>query len=215
MVDLQTSERHKRHDSSKRVRDALAMANTACKNQDDDIASHFASLSLFPDRPTNPGASHRSTPVKTGSGKSTEQRRVEEILYRLRDIEISLDDLVNSVDGKLGRVGSPGTTDEIFPLLSSISTGRTIRSQLSQITSRAASVQETKSSLLMRLGEVVSKLEHAKHSWNKHAEGLPSEKNFETIFSSGKPRLQIKTSLCLISFMKNITIRQYCSTPTR
>ena len=183
MVDLQTFQRHKRHDSSKSVRDALAKATLTCNNQDDHISTYLESLSLSPDNPSV--RSHRPPPVKS-SGKPTERKRIEELLYQLRDIETSLDTLANSVNGKLGCVGYPRTANDVFPLLSSISTARTVQTQLSHITSRAASVQETKSSLLVRLGQVVTKLKDAKCAWNKHAEGLPSQKDFETTFSAGK-----------------------------
>ena len=188
-VDPQTFNRHKRHDSSKRFRDALTTATTACKSQDDAIAVHLASLSIS-DRLTDPIVVQSAT-VNTSSrhfGRSAEQKQVAESLYQLRDIETSLDDLITFVDGKLGNTGNPSASSVVFPLLSSISTARTIRTQLAGITSRAVSVQEAKSSLLVRSGEIVTKLEDAKRSWNKHAEDFPVQEDFtsDSIFNTGK-----------------------------
>jgi hypothetical protein len=185
MVDSQTFDRHKRHEASKRVQDAFAATTAACKSQDDAIAAHLASLSLSSKHPTNLLAPLRGSP-SSFSGKSTEQKRVEESLYQLRDIETSLDNLITSVDGKLGQIGYPGAANDAFPLLSSISTSRMIQAKLSGITSRAASVREAKSSLQVRLGELVTRLEAEKHSWSKHAKALPTPPDFsDTIFSTG------------------------------
>jgi hypothetical protein len=195
MVDSKTFDRHKRLDSSKRVRDAIATATTVCKSQDDAIVVHLASLSLSRNPSTNSTTHlHQHTTAKTSSqssGKSTEQKLVEELLYQLRDIETLLEDLIITVDGKLNSMGNPGAANDAFPLLSSISTARTIQTKLSGVNSRAASVQEAKSSLLVRLGKVVTKLEAAKHSWNAQVEGLPIQGDFpsETIFSTGKPMI--------------------------
>ena len=189
LVDSKTFHRHKRHDSSKRARDAFDTAMTACKKQDDDIAAHLASLSLPYDRPTNlPIPLHQSTTANTTSPLSTEKKLVRDLLYRLRDIEASLEDLTLSVNGKLNCIGNPGAANEAFPLLSFISTARSIQSRLSGITSRAAPVQETKSSIRARLDEVVTKLAAAKHSWNSQAKNLPIRADFhtETTFSTGR-----------------------------
>jgi hypothetical protein len=80
-------------------------------------------------------------------------------------------------------------------MLSAISTARTLRNRLSGIKSRAASVQETKQPLLVRLGEAVTKLEAAKHSWNVLAKDLPLREEYtpDTTFSTGKSRFEIKT----------------------
>jgi hypothetical protein len=189
-IDSQTFDRHKRHDLSKRVRDTISIAANACKNQDDAITAHFASLSLSSGDSTNSSA--RSTTINTSlsmSGKSSEQKRVEESLYQLRDIETSLDDLISLVDENLSRVGHPRAANDVFPLLSQVSTARRIQSQLSGIASRAAPVRETKSSLLARLGEVVTRLDSAKRSWRMRAEGLavPTDFSSDATFSTGKP----------------------------
>lgn len=190
MIDSQTFDRHKRHDLSKRIQDSFSVTTDACKNQDDVITAHFASLSLSSGHSTNPSAS--STTINTCismSGKSTEQKRVEESLYQLRDIEISLDDLISSVDTNLSRMGHPRAANDVFPLLSSTSTARRIQAQLSGITSRAAPVRETKSSLLVRLGEVVTRLDSEQRLWRRRAEGLPVPTDFSsnTTFNTGKP----------------------------
>jgi hypothetical protein len=200
VVDSKTFDRHKRHDSSKRVRDAIATATTVCKSQDDAIAAHLASLSLSRDLSINSTMHfHRPTAANTSSrssGKSTEQKLIEELLYQLRDIEMLIEDLIITVDGELNSMGNPGTANDTFPLLPSISTARTIQAQLSGINSRAASVQEAKSSLLVRLGKVVTKLEDAKGSWNAQVEDLSIQGDFpsETIFSTGKSMAWIKAS---------------------
>lgn len=177
---------------SKRVRDAIATTTTVCKSQDDAIVAHLASLSLSGDPSTHSTTNfHQSTTVNSSprsSGTSTGQKLVEESLYQLRDIETLLENLIIAVDGKLNSMGNPGAANDKFPLLSSISTARTIQSQLSAVNSRAASVQEAKSSLLARLGKVVTKLEAAKHSWNARLKGLLIQGDCpsETIFSTGK-----------------------------
>ena len=193
VVDSKTFDRHKRHDLSKHVRDAIATANMACKSQDDAIAEHLASLSLSCNCPIDSAlALHQPTTSSSQlSGKSTGQKLVEKSLCQLRDIEALLEDLIASVHGKLGCIGTPVTANNKFPLLSaiSISTAHTIHTQLSRITSQAASVQEAKSSLLVRLGELVTKLEAANHSWNKQAKDLPLQEFLsDTIFSTGRPR---------------------------
>lgn len=134
-VDSKTFDRHKRHDLSKHVRDAIATATTTCKNQDDAIAEHLASLSLSFDCPNDSTAPlHQPTTSSSRfSGKSTDQKQIEKLLYQLCDIEILLEDLTTSVHGKLDGMGTPGTANDTFPLLSSISTARTIRSQLSSM----------------------------------------------------------------------------------
>jgi hypothetical protein len=192
VVDSKTFNRHKRHDSYKRVQNAIATATTVCKSQDDAITAHLASLSLSHDPSINSTMHfHQPTAANTSSrssGKSTEQKLVEELLYQLRDIEMLLEDLIITVDGELNSMGNPGAANDTFPLLSSISTARTIQAQLSGINSRAAPVQEAKSSLLVRLGKVVTRLEDAKGSWNAQVEDLSAQGDFpsETIFSTGK-----------------------------
>ena len=173
VVDSRTFDRHKCHDSSKRVQDAIATATTACRNQDDAITAHFASLSLSYDRTTRPMPLHQSTMANSTSPLSTEKKLVQDSLYRLCDVEALLEDLILSVNGKLNCIGSPGVANDAFPLLPSISTARSIQNQLSGITSHAAPVQEAKSSICVRLGEVVTTLEAAKHSWNSQAKNLP------------------------------------------
>ena len=195
VVDSRTFDRHKRNDLSKHVQNAIAAATTACKSQDDAIAEHLASLSLSRDHPINSNSAplHQSTTSNSQfSGKSTEQKLVEKPLCQLRDIETLLEDLIASVDGNLGGIGTPDAAKDAFPLLSAISTARTLQSQLSGITSRAASVQETKQSLLARLGEVVTKLEAAKHSWNVQAKGLPPREEYpsDTTFGTSKSRFE-------------------------
>ena len=165
VVDSRTFDRHKRNDLSKHVQDAIAATTTACKSQDDAIAEHLASLSLSGDCPISSNSTtplHQSTTSSSQfSGKPTEQKLVEKPLCQLRDIETLLEDLTASVHGNLGGIGTPGAAKDAFPLLPVISTARTLRNQLSGMTSRAVSVQETKQSLLARLGEVVTKLEAA------------------------------------------------------
>lgn len=191
VVDSKTFDRHKRHDLSKHVQDTIAAATTACERQDDTIAEHLASLSLNPTAPL-----HQSTASNSRfSGKSTKQKLIEESLCQLRDIETLLEELTTSVHAKLAGIGTPGAANHTFPLLSAISTARTLRTQLSGITSRAASVQETKSSLLVRLGEIVTTLEAANHSWKMQAKDLPlrEESPSESTFHTGESRFEIKT----------------------
>jgi len=190
MIDSQTFDRHKRHDLSKRVRDSVSVATDVCKNQDDVITAYFASLSLSSGHSTNPSAS--STTINTYSsmsGKSTEQKQVQESLDQLRDIETSLDDLISSINTNLSRMGHPRAANDVFPLLSSTLTARRIQAQLSGIVSHAAPVRETKSSLLVRLGEVVTRLDSEQCSWRRRAEGLPVPTYFssDTTFNTGKP----------------------------
>jgi hypothetical protein len=175
IVDSKTFDRHKRHDLSKHVRDAIATVTAACKSQDNTITEHLASLSLSCDRSINSTSPlHQSTtPSSRISGKSTKQKLIKESLCQLRDIETLLEGLITSVHKKLDGIGTPGAANNTFPLLSAISTARAIGTQLSGVTSQAASVQEAKSSVLMRLGEVVTQLEAAKHSWNTQAKDLP------------------------------------------
>ncbi len=192
MIDSQTFDRHKRHDLSKRVRDSFSVATDVCKDQDDVITTYFASVSLSSGHSTNPSATRSSTAINTCfsmSGKSTEQKRVEESLYQLRDIKTSLNDLISSVDTNLSRMGHPRAANDVFPLLSSTSTARRIQAQLTGIASRAAPVRETKSSLLVQLGEVVTRLDSERRSWRRRAEGLPVPTDFlsETTFNTGKP----------------------------
>lgn len=197
VVDSKTFDRHKRHDLSKHVQDTIAAATTACKRQDDTIAEHLASLSLSCDHPTNlnSAAPLQSTSSSSRfSGKSTKQKLVEESLCQLRDIETLLEELITSVHAKLAGIGTPGAANHTFPLLSAISTARTIRTQLSGIKSRAASVQEAKSSLLVRLGEIVTTLEAANHSWKTQAKDLPlrEESPSKSSFQTGESRFKIK-----------------------
>ena len=135
VVDSKTFDRHKRHDLSKHLQDAIATANMACKSQNDDIVGHLASLSLS--RPTSPAPtlSQPTTPSLRFSGKSTGQKLVDKSLCQLRDIETLLEDLIASVHEKLGRIGIPLAPNDAFPLLFAMSTARTIRTQLSGITS--------------------------------------------------------------------------------
>jgi len=102
-----------------------------------------------------------------------------------------LEELIASVHGKLVGIGAPGAANDKFPLLSAISTARTLRTQLSSITSRAASIQEAKSSLLVRLGEIVTTLEAANHSWNTWAKDLPLREKFpsDTTFGTGESKV--------------------------
>jgi hypothetical protein len=132
--------------------------------------SHFASLSL-----SNHSATLAAVTVTSNThfGKSTAQNLVAESLYWLRDIEMALDSIITVNDGQLGKLGKPQSVKDIFPLSSSISNARTIQNQLTSITSHAASVQETKSCLLARSREFITKLEDAKRLWNKQTEGLP------------------------------------------
>ena len=196
VVDSRTFDRHKRKDLSKHVQDAISAATTACKSQDDAIAEHLASLSLSPtnSNPTTP-LRQSTTSSSQFSCKPTEQKLVEKLLCQLRDVETLLEELIASVHGSLDGIGIPGATNDPFPMLSAISTARALRNQLSGIKSRAASVQETKQSLLARLGEVVTKLEAANHSWNVLAKDLPVQEEYtpDTTFSTGKSRFEIKT----------------------
>lgn len=211
VVDSRTFDRHKRNDLSKHVRDAIATATMACKSQDDAIAEHLSSLSLSCNHPTNSTAPlHQFTTSSSRFyGKSTQQKLVEKLLRQLRDIETLLEDLIISVDVKLGGIGigTPGAANDIFPLLSSISMARTIRTQLLGITSRTASVQEAKSSLLVRLEEVVTKLEAANHFWNTQAKNLPLREELpsDTTFSTGKSRFEIKTKRSLLTSSSRAT----------
>jgi hypothetical protein len=133
-------DQHKRHDLSKRVRDTLTSATAACKNQDNAIAAHLASLSLSSDHSKSANPPTGSTTNPRFLGKSTEQKQVEEFLYQLCDIESSLDDLITFVDDNLSQIGNPGAADDVFPLLSSMLTARTIQNQLSGIASCASPV---------------------------------------------------------------------------
>ncbi len=164
MVDSKTFNQHKHHDSSKHVQNAITTATTVCKSQDDAITAHLASLSLSRDPSINSTMHfHQPTAANTSSqssGKSTEQKQVEELLYQLRDIEMLLEDLIIMVNGELNSMGNP----------------------------HAVPVQEVKSSLLVRLGKLVTRLEDAKGSWNAQVEDLSTQGDFpsETIFSTGK-----------------------------
>ena len=189
-VDSQMFDRHKRHDASKRARDTVAAATAACQSQDSAITAHLTSLSLSSNHSSTP--SLRCTTINSNirfSGKSTGQKRVDESLYQLRDIEASLDDFIASVSGQLDRIGYPKFANDVFPLESSISTARTIQIQLSDISSRSVSVQEVRSPLLVRLGDAFTRLEAAKRSWSRRAKVLPAPSNIssQTKFSSGKP----------------------------
>ena len=90
---------------------------------------------------------------------------------------------------------TPSAANDAFPLLSAISTACTLRAQLTGITSRAASVQETKQALLACLGEVVTKLEAAKGSWGVVAKDLPLREEYpsDATFRTGESRFAIQT----------------------
>ena len=182
-VDLQTWNRHKRHDASKRVHSALAAATAACKAQDDYIASQVVSLPPS-DSPSAPNASAANT---RPSFKSSEQKLVAHLLCQLCDIETSLDSLISSTDEQLINIGKPDSSEDVFPMATAISAAHTIQAQLSAIASRAPSVLEAKSSLVTRSVEFITKLDDAKGLWVKHAAEIPiRQESVDPIFHTGK-----------------------------
>jgi hypothetical protein len=180
----------KKHTQQDQLECFLASTTAALANQDDAITAHFASLSL---------SSPVSTTINRGptfSGKSTEQKRVQESLNQLRDIETSLNDLRTIVDDKLSRIGNHVAADNIF-LTNSMSTARKIQVKLSLINPPSPTIRQAKSSLLVPLGELVRRLEVAKRLWSEQAGVLPASADFtsEAIFKSGKLPFGIRTQL--------------------
>src|SRR6266571_3596702 len=89
MVASKMFDQHKQHDLSKHVQDTLASTTTACKNQDDAITTHLTSLSLFSDHSESCNPPAGSTIGPSLSGKSTEQKWVEEFLYQIHNRSVT------------------------------------------------------------------------------------------------------------------------------
>ena len=111
---------------------------------------------------------------------------VSKALDQLRDIEKALEDLHSAVEPQLNTLETPSSRADPFPLKAALSQSRTLEDQLTAITSKVATVRETKGPIRDRLLAFQSKLRNAQTKWNKHLRMLPDEMNTVPTFDTGE-----------------------------
>ena len=185
-LPLRTVRDHAHVDQGNRYERARIASEEALRDQEEAIATQLASMTLA-DQVSQPSRAGgrlwgRSLPnhstdqpaddPPSTADRTTHRQRIDHALTHLCSLEKDLNTVNSRALLQLSELGTPSAPNTPFPLKPLIVDLRDIMDQVSGVNSRLASIRETKSSILTRCEDLLSKLKNTQRCWVDQAKEI-------------------------------------------
>lgn len=194
---------HREDDRKAQGRLALAAYERSVDREQDEISAYISSITLSEATSINtPSQKLWSSPALVIE-ESPSSTPLHDTLCQLDDIDDKLEDLKASISSQLDDLPLPSSRGDIFPMLSTEVTLKSLQTRLARVVvTRARTLQTRKDLILSHIGAVSKSLSTAKATWKRQLEQLPKgeEDGHTPIYNTGRcwKLMEINYSLTLL-----------------
>lgn len=177
---------------------AINAKEEVLQNQLDVITNYLASATLDDSNPDSPFTDISPFLYMPSKESSVRNQRINRVLERLSEIELTVFNLRDEVAHSLLHSQSTSyLNSKTFPLANLIDQCSYLESDLRKITYKSAAVTGAKDAIQQEVDVISKTLQNAKNDWKKAKFSLQHDKSHEIEYSNGQFIWNLQNSSCL------------------